>query len=255
MVMKTSGKKGVASKAPKKTTALAVKKQVQLELTKQLEVKYYRSNYGPTYLMNKTWMVQPLSQVPAGTTAVTRIGEYITPKSIEIRMAFYDGIPEGLQIRVVLFKVRNTGFQPASDTWTGWASGASNQFMITAGTTGSYLAQDFQAFDPMARNEGVEKQVTIVSDKWLSGSGVGDPAGARFVHIQQQLSGKLHFTPGYAAGADKGYYLGLCCYNCRVPTGAVFSPGLGNQFINPTLTPVMTVCQWGMTCQLLYTDD
>lgn len=220
-----------AAKTTKKQAASAavVKKQVQAALQRNLERKWLQTTITNTIATNNVFLcVGDLSNVPVGTTGNTRIGEYIRPVMLDIKLCFQEGIPEYTAARVVLFRNKNVGYTMTGDTVSGNSTTAAGT--TTQGTVASVLTASPLVFDPMSNDEGLAGNVTIVKDLWLN-SGTNS-AATRFVHWKIKLNGQIHYTVG-GQGADNKYMLSITYFNGQLASGqqicgaAATSPTVG----------------------------
>lgn len=258
--------KATVSRYPKKTFRRkpynkAVANTVKRVLATKLEKKWMDTVWEYRPLINLTYMVFSLTNVPSGTTGNTRVGEVISPVNLTTRLTFYQGIPQYTTIRVVIFKTLNKGFIPTSDTIGAWNTANGSTYSITNNSNlRSYINNDPGIWDQMSRDEGLQGQLGILSDRKYTCSSrqPGTPATFNF---SIKLSGKMHFTVG-GNGADKGLYACIMPYNAGTVQGATFNPANGTQATTPagnTTGPAPTfggsqACFYEARSRFVYTD-
>lgn len=205
-------------------------------------------------LINGRGTISSLTNVPIGMTGNTRVGEYISPKSISIKLAFPNGIAPGMVVRVLVFRPKTNQFIPTPDAVAAWASGPTNQYgALTRGNIGQLLAYDGSKWDPLSRDEGGSASITVVKNMWITAKDL--PVSTRNFSMYIKPVQKIHFSPG-GNGADNGYYMWICGYSYSIPIGACFSTGSNAQIVKTTdPVPDTTTIYYRGTARFVYADS
>lgn len=208
---------------PKAKLTKTVRVQVNRALTRNIERKWIstvvnNANAAANNIVDSARTVCLVSNVPLGTGGFARVGERIKPTLLQLKIMFYQGLPSGVTARVVVFKVKNTGFIP-SGTSLATGSGTANVYTLTAGNVDALISNDPGQFDGMSKGEGFQGQVQVIRDKWINQGTmpIGTPKSA---NMTIPLTGTMHFNPSQA-GSDHPYYVSVSFFSEWAQAGAL----------------------------------
>ena len=213
-------------------------------MSKTAETKWAAYDYGQFRLVNRCWVLHQLSQVAPGSLYNQRVGEYLTPKYLEVRLALSAGIPPGASLRLIIFKRKDRTYVPNGDTQSAWAAGPSNQYVVADPATGS-MSSNFNPFTSSFESYYLDTtrkgDLQVVMDRKFQ---LGSDAQGTFktLKVYPKVAGKMHYAPG-SSEADTAYYMAWTFFSERVARGGVIGPD-GNQIIStaePTLVAPTTV--------------
>ena len=240
-------------------TSKTVANQVQRVLARNIETKWAAYDYGQYRLVTGAWTVHHISNVAGGGAYNQRIGEYLTPKSIEVRIGLSTHLPPNTVLRCIVFRRKDKAYSPQSDIIGGWNTGTSNTYPVTSPVTGSMsvnfnLAPSF--FETYYLDPSRKGDLQVVSDKKYT---LGSATAGTFKLIVMRpkvAHTKLHYAPG-ASEADTGYYIAWGLWNDKSPIGGCLD-NAGNPItmINPgpSLVPPTNIPSLRISSNFRYTD-
>lgn len=248
-------KRSYKAKAPyrkRARTGTAVTNTVKRVLKRQLEKKFLdfnlqgappAGNNGTQVFPNKSMLVWSVTDTITGMARNQRIGDYITPVSLALKMTLPEGVPKNSVIRLTVIKVNNDNFLPVGDAivngnWTYTAPTLSN--------LGSELSVDPTKWDGIVNHVGPDRNVMIKKNITLTTG--SQPGSFKQINTTVPLSGKLRYSPGNSV-ADQGYYVVLRIWSSKTD--------VDNKYLSIDGTSASSsanAASWAMQSRFTYTD-
>lgn len=257
-----TAKRNARAKKPyaKRSRSTAVANTVKRVLASQEETKWTTTAIAGSgqLLINRFWQCNSVNTVAPGSLYNQRIGEYISPKSLNIRLTLTQGLPASTSLRIIVFKTKLRTYRPTSDTLLGWGSGPSNQFQVQDPATNplnQWFNADPSAYDAFDLDNSGKGMLLKVKDMTLTQGGAAAGSAKNINMFVKLASTKLHYTPGDTL-PDSGYYVAWQWFNNRVVKGGTINTN-GDQIISaavPSTTPPSTLPSITMNAMFKYTD-
>jgi hypothetical protein len=212
------------AKRSKPSTGLA--NQVKRVLNRQVEKKYVDYALsgsvpmieGNQLLPNSSMLVWSLCDMSQGTGRASRVGNYISPVAIDLKITFPSNIPPHTMVKINLVKVNTDNFMPTGDTIAN-VSGEWRFNTPERSNLQDQLSIRPEPFDGVTYHLAADKVINVKRTWTLTAQG---PPPQRFLqkNIHIPLSGKLKFSSaGGTLIPDQSYYLVMRTHNPKVLAG------------------------------------
>jgi hypothetical protein len=245
-------KRNYRAKRPYKRRAASktVANQVKRVLNRAAEKKWYdqvinSASGGGNLITIRNWgTVQNLTNIQPNASSIGRVGDFVTVTNMELKIHLYYGIPRATWMRVVIFKVKNTGFVPKADTLTDNGSFGHN---IVSGNMDSALTRDPSRWDPMSRQEAGQSNLSLIRTRWYNQGTKPDRCPMVVnMKVPVKTGGKIHFNNATGI-ADHAYYAAITFWYSGLVAGDTLTPA-GSKGASGDLASYQAICR------VVYTD-
>lgn len=197
-------------------TSAAVKTAVNRALARQVETKWNVTSQRIP-LVNGCWQyLQDTTALPINSTGSGRVGEWIDPTKLMLRLSLLQGLSLNTIFRIIVFKPKIKNWGPTPDAISG-ASLSSAGTVVRGSLTGMFQFSPGQ-FDGYLQNQTTVGQspVQMLLDKWIKPT--GNPSTPLVFTKTIPLKGKIHYTPNIGS-ADYPVFVACMAYNEQQPSG------------------------------------